>query len=60
MLKSNSSENFLSRPKLDKFWQFRGLGVKGYKKLRFFAAKATSVREFTSIKPFCVKIGWTV
>jgi len=37
-----------------------GSGDQGLQKVAIFTAKGTSVREFTSIKPFCVKIGWTV
>jgi len=61
MLNVKSSEKFPSPYQNGgKFWWFWGLGVSGFKKIAIFTPKGTSVREFTSIKPFCVKIGWTV
>ena len=48
MLNAKSSENFLSRPKLGKFWRFWGLGVRGYKKLLFLLQKARHLSHFAS------------
>jgi len=49
-----------SRPKLGKFWRFWGYGGQGFQQVSIFTAKGTSMRESTSIEPFCVKIGWGV
>jgi len=57
MLKAKSSENFLSHPKSAKFWRLLGPHGQGLEKVSIFTAKGTSVRESTSFKPFCVKIG---
>ena len=46
--------------KFAKFWPFRGPGDQGVWKVAIFTAKGTSLRESTSIEPFCVKIGWGV
>jgi len=35
-------------------------GDQGYAKLAIFTAKVSSLREFTSFEPFCVKIIWGV
>jgi len=55
MLNAKSSEIFLSP---DQNWAnfggFRGLCVRGFKKLRFLPPKGTSLRETTSFEPFCV------
>ena len=40
MSNAKSSENFLSRPKLGKFWRFWGSGVRGFKKFGFLLQKA--------------------
>jgi len=53
----NASENFLSRPKLGKFWRFCGSGGQGLQKVGIFIPKGTCVRESTSFEPFCIKIG---
>jgi len=45
-----------SRPKLGKFCRFCGSGGQGFQKGAIFTPNGTSVRKFTSIKPFCVKI----
>ena len=54
----NASENFLSRPKLGKFWRFCGSGGQGLQKVAIFTPKGTCVRESTSFELFCVKIVW--
>ena len=46
--------------KFAKFWPFRGPGDQGVWKVAIFTPKGTSLRESTSIEPFCVKIGWGV
>ena len=50
----------LTVQKFAKFWPFRGSGDQGVWKVATFTAKGTSLRESTSIEPFCVKIGWGV
>ena len=51
---------FLSE-NLPKLPGFRVLGVRGLKiNFSIFTAKGTSLGESTSIKPFCIKIGWRV
>jgi len=32
--------------------------IRGCEKVRFFTAKGTSLREYTSFEPFCVKLCW--
>jgi len=49
-----------SRPKSAKFWRFLGPHGQGLEKVSIFTAKGTSIRGTTSLKPFCVKIGWEV
>jgi len=34
--------------------------LEGTRKVAIFTAKGTSLRECTSVEPFCVKIGWAV
>jgi len=46
---------YLEFQKWAKFWQFWGSGGHGFE---MFTAKGTSVHEFTSSKPFCMKIAW--
>ena len=57
MFNAKSSENYLSRPKLGKFWRFWGSGGQGFQKVAIFTPKGMSLREPTSFEPFCVKIG---
>ena len=57
MLNAKSGEKFLSRPKWNEFWRFWWPGGHGFQKVAIFTPMGTSVREFTLIKPFCVKIG---
>jgi len=57
MLNAKSSENFLSRPKLGKFWRFWASEGQELQKVAIFTLKGTCVRESTSFEPFCVKIG---
>jgi len=54
MLKAKSSEKFA------KFWPLKGPWRSGVWNVAIFTAKGTSLREFTSIEPFCMKIGWAV
>jgi len=49
-----------SRPKSAKFRRFSDPGVQGLEKVSIFTAKGTSIRGTTSLKPFCVKVGWEV
>ena len=56
MLNTKSSENFLSP---DQNWAnfdgFRGLGVRGFKKLRFLLQKARPWgRKFKYVPKFCI------
>jgi len=55
--KAKSSENFLSRPKLAKFWWFSGVGGQVVQKVSIFTPKGTSLSESASFKPFCMTIG---
>jgi len=57
MLNAKSSENFLSRPKLGKFWRFWGPVGQGFQRVAIFTPRGTSLREPTSFEPVCVKIG---
>ena len=66
MLNAKSSENFLSRPKLGKFWRFWGSGGQSFQKVAIFTPKGTSLREPTSLSHFASKsvegcdlqVGW--
>jgi len=55
MLKAKSSEKILSK-NLQNFDLLGALVIRGYQKVAIFTAKGTSLRESTSIEPFCVKI----
>jgi len=46
--------------KFAKFWPFRWPGDQGVWKVAIFTAKGTSLRESTSIGPFCVNVRWGV
>ena len=59
MLNANSGENFVPT-KMGKILVVLGAWGQGFQKVAIFTLKGTSVREFISIKPFCVKIGWKV
>ena len=48
MLNAKWSENFLSRPKLGKFWRFWGSWGQGFQKVSIFTPKGTCVRLFVN------------
>ena len=56
MLKAKSSGKFSKSKTLQNYDLLGALEIRGYEKI--FTAKGTSLRESTSIEPFCVKIGW--
>jgi len=56
MLKAKSTEN-LSNFDLLTFDLLGALEIRGVKRSDFIA-KGTSLREYTSIEPFCAKVRW--